>query len=179
MLAENVRPRNKLMNNRLLVQGALLIATAAVLQSLRLILPLPPVLSTFIIGSLVNMMLVITGRMAGMAAACVLTFLLPVLAYMQGQLALPFLIPVVIAGNLLYVWLTRRSTGKFVDYLLAPLGKTAVMIGAAKLVLVFLQVPAGPLTKNILFAMSVPQFITGIAGIVLAKKIMNKLKKVY
>lgn len=48
------------MNNSKLVRGALLVALALALQSLRLVLPMPQLLSTFIIGTLVHMMLVLT-----------------------------------------------------------------------------------------------------------------------
>ena len=39
------------MNNSKLVRGALLVALAVALQSLRLVLPMPQLLSTFIIGT--------------------------------------------------------------------------------------------------------------------------------
>lgn len=54
------------MNNSKLVRGALLAALALALQSLRLVLPMPQLLSTFIIGTLVHMMLVLTLQLNGL-----------------------------------------------------------------------------------------------------------------
>ena len=57
------------MNNSKLVRGALLVALALALQSLRLVLPMPQLLSTFIIGTLVHMMLVLTLQLSGLKTA--------------------------------------------------------------------------------------------------------------
>lgn len=151
-------------------------ALTIVLQSLRLVLPLPPVLSTFIIGTLVNMMLVITCRICGLTAAVMLTLLLPVLAFMQGQLLLPLLIPVVVTGNLLYVLLVRKRGSLILTYFLPPLLKAAVMYAGARIILTFVHIPFGTMADNILFAMTVPQLVTGIAGIAAAERILLKLK---
>lgn len=167
------------MQNKKMVLGALLMALTVIMQSLRLVLPFPPVVSTFIIGTSVNMMLIITGRISGFKAAALLTILLPVLAYMQGQLLLPLLIPVVIAGNLLYVALLRQKKAFLFNYLLPPTAKALLMYLGAYLVLSFLQLENSVLVKNILFAMSVPQFVTGLAGILAAEKILEKLKKIH
>ena len=91
------------MNNSKLVRGALLVALALALQSLRLVLPMPQLLSTFIIGTLVHMMLVLTLQLGGLKTALLLAFLLPLTAYVQGQVLLPFLIPV--------IWLVSLRAG--------------------------------------------------------------------
>lgn len=96
------------MNNSKLVRGALLVALALALQSLRLVLPMPQLLSTFIIGTLVHMMLVLTLQLSGLKTALLLAFLLPLTAYVQGQVLLPFLIPVIWLGNFIFVLLVRQ-----------------------------------------------------------------------
>lgn len=154
-------------------------ALTVIMQSLRLVLPMPPVVSTFIIGTLVNMMLIITSRISGFKAAALLTILLPVLAYMQGQLLLPLLIPVVIAGNMFYVVLLRRKRVFVFNYLLPPAVKALLMYLGAYIVLSFLQLENSVLVKNILFGMSVPQFVTGLLGVVAAERILVKLNKSY
>lgn len=154
-------------------------ALTVIMQSLRLVLPMPPVVSTFIIGTLVNMMLIITSRISGFKAAALLTILLPVLAYMQGQLLLPLLIPVVIAGNMFYVVLLRKKRVFVFNYLLPPAVKALLMYLGAYIVLSFLQLENSVLVKNILFAMSVPQFVTGLLGVVAAERILVKLNKSY
>ena len=100
------------MNNSKLVRGALLVALALALQSLRLVLPMPQLLSTFIIGTLVHMMLVLTLQLGGLKTALLLAFLLPLTAYVQGQVLLPFLIPVIWLGNFIFVLLVRQFKGR-------------------------------------------------------------------
>lgn len=89
--------------DKTLVRGAMLIALTVVLQSLRLFIPLPPMASMFFIGTLVNMMLAVTVRLAGLKPALLAVVLLPFFAYLQGQLPIPLLIPVVIGGNAVFV----------------------------------------------------------------------------
>lgn len=167
------------MKNRTMVRGALLIALTLVLQSLRLFMPLPLLVSTFLIGSLVHMMLVLTLKLNGRTTSILLGILLPLTAYAQGQLALPFLIPVVWLGNIFFVAANFIFAGrKFMELFLPPLCKGAVMLVAAWLVLCVLELANSALRNTIIFAMSVPQVLTGIIGTLLARKFANRLQKV-
>ena len=69
-------PRNALqsMHSRQLARGALLIALALALQGLRLVVPLPLPVSTFLIGTLVHMMLTLTLQLNGRSTALLLGF---------------------------------------------------------------------------------------------------------
>ncbi len=165
------------MKHRNMVRGALLIALALAFQSLRLLIPLPLPVSTFFIGSLVHMMLVLTLKLNGRTAAILLGILLPLTAYAQGQLALPLLIPVVWLGNILFV-LTNFifASKKFLELLVPPLCKGVVMLAAAWLVLWFLEIHNPVLRSTIIFAMSVPQVLTGIIGTLLAWQLKNRLQ---
>ena len=166
------------MSTRYLVRGALLVALALVLQSLRLVLPLPPLVSTFIIGTLVHMMLALTLRVNGLPAALLLSVLLPVTAYLQGQLLLPVLVPVVWLGNSGFVVLLRRlAQRELLQTLLPPVGKACVMLGAAWGVIMLLGLTEPAMRKTVLFAMSVPQLVTGVAGLLLARKVYDALLK--
>ena len=120
------------MNNSKLVRGALLVALALALQSLRLVLPMPQLLSTFIIGTLVHMMLVLTLQLGGLKTALLLAFLLPLTAYVQGQVLLPFLIPVIWLGNFIFVLLVRQFKGRHkLSLCVPPVAKACVMLLAA------------------------------------------------
>lgn len=160
-----------------MVRGALLLALALVLQALRLVLPLPLLLSTFIIGTLVHMMLTVTLRLNGRALALLLGLLLPLTAYAQGQLALPLLIPVVWLGNSVFVlalsWLGQR---RWLAPILAAGCKAAVMLCLAWIVLSFLQLNNPAVRQAVLFAMSVPQLLTGIGGVLLAERLLPLLR---
>lgn len=164
------------MNNSRLVRGALLVALALALQSLRLVLPMPQLLSTFIIGTLVHMMLVLTLQLNGLKTALLLAFLLPLTAYVQGQVLLPLLIPVIWLGNFVFVLLVRwfMSRSKL-SLLMPPLAKAIVMLLAAWVVVSFLALSNPALRKTIMFAMSVPQLLTAVAGILLAKQVKKRL----
>ena len=166
------------MNNSKLVRGALLVALALALQSLRLVLPMPQMLSTFIIGTLVHMMLVLTLQLNGLKTALLLAFLLPLTAYVQGQVLLPFLIPVIWLGNFIFVLLVRQfKDSRKLSLSIPPLAKACVMLLAAWAALSFLALPNPALRKTVMFAMSVPQLLTAVAGILLAEQVKKRLRQ--
>lgn len=166
------------MNNSKLVRGALLVALALALQSLRLVLPMPQLLSTFIIGTLVHMMLVLTLQLSGLKTALLLSFLLPLTAYVQGQVLLPFLIPVIWLGNFIFVLLVRQfKDSRKLSLSIPPLAKACVMLLAAWAALSFLALPNPALRKTVMFAMSVPQLLTAVAGILLAEQVKKRLRQ--
>ena len=166
------------MNNSKLVRGALLVALALALQSLRLVLPMPQLLSTFIIGTLVHMMLVLTLQLSGLKTALLLAFLLPLTAYVQGQVLLPFLIPVIWLGNFIFVLLVRQfKDSRKLSLSIPPLAKACVMLLEAWAALSFLALPNPALRKTVMFAMSVPQLLTAVAGILLAEQVKKRLRQ--
>ena len=166
------------MNNSKLVRGALLVALALALQSLRLVLPMPQLLSTFIIGTLVHMMLVLTLQLSGLKTALLLAFLLPLTAYVQGQVLLPFLIPVIWLGNFIFVLLVRQfKDSRKLSLSIPPLAKACVMLLAAWAALSFLALPNPALRKTVMFAMSVSQLLTAVAGILLAEQVKKRLRQ--
>ena len=165
------------MSTKKLVLGGLLVAIAVILQASRLILPLPPLLTIFIIGTLVNMMLVLCVRLNGFTSAVILSILLPIFAYVQGQLVLPMLIPVVALGNVLFTYCVKRFEQGVLAYIVPPVVKAVSMCAAAYVVISFLGIESVAIQKGILFAMSVPQLVTGFTGILCAKKMVEVLKK--
>ena len=165
------------MNTKSLVVGALLVAIAVILQASRLVMPLPPLFTTFIIGTLVNMMLVLCVRLNGFASAMVLSILLPIFAYVQGQLLLPMLILVVALGNILFAYCVKCWEQGTLAYLVPPAVKAVSMCVADYVAICFLGVESVAMQKGILFAMSVPQLVTGFTGVLCAKKMVAILKK--
>lgn len=164
--------------SREIAHGAVLLALAVVLQSLRLIIPLPMPISTLMIGSLVNMMLAFTCCWQGIKMALILGVLLPIFAYFQGQLSFIFLIPIVMVGNSVYVLIFHRLyyEGLLIYKLTMPaVGKAFFMLGTAYITLELLGIEDSLLKKSILFGMSIPQLVTGIIGSFLALKLNNHL----
>ena len=162
-------PANTNPKTKNIVLGGLLIALALVLQALRLVVPLPPLASAFVIGTLMHLMLAFTCRTV-YPAALLLALLLPLFAYLQGQVLLAPLIPVIALGNALFVVLVRRSTTMW----LAPLAKAAAMCAVAFVLLTFV-LPQPLARTTVLVGFSVPQIVTGYAGIALAKALHKKI----
>ena len=86
-----------------ITRTALLLVVTLLLQGLRLVIPVPPQISLFFIGSLVNACLVIAVLRTDLKAGSVIAVAAPIFAYFEGMLPLPFFIPVVAVGNLIYV----------------------------------------------------------------------------
>lgn len=161
-----------------ITRTALLLAVTLLLQGLRLVIPVPPQISLFFIGSLVNACLVIAVLRTDLKAGSVIAVAAPVFAYLEGMLPLPFFIPVVAVGNLVYVvfiWALQQY-GLRKLYIAAFL-KAIVLFGGFSLLFALVQVPS-KITHMILFAMSWPQIVTGIIGLVVGYAVSQRLKKV-
>ena len=81
------------------MRGAMLIALTVVLQSLRFFYTAAANGKHVFYRYVVNMMLAVTVRLAGLKPALLAVVLLPFFAYLQGQLPIPLLIPVVIGAT--------------------------------------------------------------------------------
>ena len=161
-----------------ITRTALLLAVTLLLQGLRLVIPVPPQISLFFIGSLVNACLVIAVLRTDLKAGSVIAVAAPIFAYFEGMLPLPFFIPVVAVGNLIYVvfiWALQQY-GLRKLYIAAFL-KAIVLFGGFSLLFALVQVPS-KITHMILFAMSWPQIVTGIIGLVVGYAVSQRLKKV-
>lgn len=149
-----------------LTRSALLIAVALVAQGLRFILPLPGLFTMFLIGSIVNMCLVLLAVTGGLRYAIPGSAILPVVAYLQGHLPLVPMIPVVFVGNLVLILVAHKEQGVKL-LLLGPLLKTLAMWAGTGLVLGLFGVH-GTQARLLQTMMSWPQLVTALAGILLA-----------
>ncbi len=164
------------MTPNVLARAALLLALTIVFQSLRLIIPVPPFFTTFVIGSLVNACLLVALETAGLGAAAVIALVAPAVAYLQGLLFLPVFVPPVALGNLLYILLFRAALarGRVFAIGLAAAGKSAFLFAAFAWLLTLVAVPA-PLAAGLMFAMGWPQLFTTIMGGILATIVCRRL----
>ena len=162
----------------ILTRAALLLTLALLFQSLRFLIPLPPMLSTFLIGSLINACLLIAAEWVGEGAALIIAFLVPIAAYFQQVLPLPiFIIPVAL-GNAIYVkvfLMGKKRLHFWLNLGAAAAGKTIFMYAAFSWLLTLVFLPA-KITAGLLFIMSWPQFVTGIIGGILTNIIKKRLK---
>ena len=86
----------------------LILAVTLILQGLRLVIPIPPQVSMFVVGSLVNACLIVAVLTVGRRAGLVVAACTPVFAWLEGMLPFfPFVFPVAL-GNSFYVWAAWR-----------------------------------------------------------------------
>lgn len=164
-------------DSRVITRTALLLSLTLIFQSLRLFLPLPPFLSIFIVGSLVNAALLIASQKAGLWPALIIAAIAPVVAYFQGQLPLPvFILPVALA-NAGYICLfsVSRPLGRIPSIILATLGKSGLLYGLFTWLLTFIAIPP-KVAAGIMLAMSWPQLVTGVLGGILAYLVSQRIK---
>jgi hypothetical protein len=163
--------------------SALLLALAILFQNLRLLPFLAPSLphSTLIIGSLVNMTIIIAVGYVGLGGSIAIAILAPLFAVLQGHLPNIALAPVVMVGNAimpLFWYIFNIKMNKISQFL-------SVIIGScAKFLFLFLSVPlvyrafVGPNVPALLLtSFSYPQLITALIGGTLAIIILRSLQK--
>lgn len=163
-----------------LTRTGLLLALTLVFQSLRFLIPLPPWMSTFLIGSLVNAALLVALQALGMRSALLIACVTPVVAWLQQLLPLPVFILPVAVGNSLYIWLffrLRRAGPEWLAVGSAALGKAAFFFLAFRGLLSMLELPPA-LSAAILFVMGWPQLVTGLIGGFIAIYAWRRLERI-
>lgn len=166
------------MSVHMLTRAALLLALTLMFQSLRLIIPLPAVFSTFLIGSLVNACLILSFLAAGFWPAILIAAVAPLTAYLQSLLPLPIFIFPVAIGNMLYIVFFRLLEaywGKWQAVIAASAGKMLWLYFCFLFLLSFLALP-GKMSSVLLVAMGWPQFVTASIGGVLAILVKRRIK---
>ena len=163
-----------------LTRTGLLLALTLVFQSLRFLIPLPPWMSTFLIGSLVNAALLVALQALGLRSALLIACVTPVVAWLQQLLPLPVFILPVALGNSLYIWLfsrLRRAGPEWLAVGCAVLGKAAFFFLAFRGLLSMLELPPA-LSAAILFVMGWPQLVTGLIGGFIAIYAWRRLERI-
>ena len=158
---------------RTLARGSVLLTMAIVAQEIRLFLPLPPLLSIIVIGTMLNAIMVIAVRYASLTSAIIISAILPLFAFMQGHVIIPLMIPVIFLGNFVLVLVCDKFWGKGIIFL-APVLKTVTlyMLSRALFSMLGLQ---NKVVDAILLGMGWPQLITAILGIILAMQLEKRL----
>jgi len=166
------------MNTKKLTQAALILGLALVFQSLRLIVPIPPFIAPFVIGSLVNGCLLVATTSVGLRGGLIIALITPIVGYLQGQLPLPLFIAPVFIGNGLLVgcyWLLERKA-RVAAIIVAALVKTAALFIMFSALLAFISLPP-KLATAVMFSMSWPQLVSGLVGGFLALIILTRIKQ--
>ncbi len=159
------------------VLAAVLLAVMGVLQSLRLFIPLPPLVSLFIFGSIVNACLLIAAETTGLKGALFVAFFTPFYSFLQQSMPMPAIfLPVAIVTNLVYVivysYLFRKNrVVAVVTTVLARMSALSVMTFWA------LRVLALPQEQALVLQMllSWPQVVTSAVGGYLAWLLLKRI----
>jgi 4-amino-4-deoxy-L-arabinose transferase-like glycosyltransferase len=174
-----------------ITRAAIVLALTIALQfGIRELVPSAPpfnVVNLFLVGSIVNLGLLLATETTGLWAGVIIAIAAPVTAWFQQHLVSPTMIPAVMAGNLLLVvlfWLVTRRSGSSDSWLRwIGLGLGA----AAKMAFLYVAIGAivGTLTKLpvaaaafIRFSFSWPQFVTAVIGGVLSSLIARRIKPI-
>ncbi len=166
-------------NYRIFTRAALLLSLTILFQSLRLFIPMPPVFSTFLIGSLVNACLLVTVETVGLCPALMIGAAAPVVAWFQQLLPVPaFIFPVAFA-NLVYVkiFFTLRSNLPWFGLAAAAAAKTLLLYMSITWLLTFVNL-SPQVSAGIVFVMSWPQFVTATIGGLLANYVTKRLARI-
>ena len=156
-----------------LARGSVLLTIAIVAQEIRVFLPLPPLLSIIVIGTMLNAIMVIAVRYANLTAAVIISAVLPLFAFMQGHVIIPLMIPVIFLGNFVLVLVCSKFWGKGI-IIIAPVLKTFTLYSLSRILLGMLGLQ-NKVVDAILLSMGWPQLITAILGIILAMQLEKRL----
>lgn len=165
-------------NQMFVTRTALLLALTLISQSLRMFIPIPPFISIFVIGSLVNACLLISAQSVNLWSGIIIAIIAPVVAYFQGQLPLWIFIIPVSFGNCIIVIIHNYilKYSKMWAILLASLAKSVFLYISFYSLITLINIPP-KISAFLMLAMSWPQFITGLIGGSLAFIISERLKK--
>ena len=156
------------------VELSLFLAVALLLQNARLLFPLLPApANQFLIGSLLHLVMALSIFRTKSPWAAAVGVLLPISAFLSGYLLVAAMIPVIAAGNVVYILLVGRWQKSSLIFLV-PVLKALLLFTGAQGVIYFLSLPP-PLAGMLSFMMSWPQIVTGTAGILAARSLSARL----
>ena len=160
--------------HRALVRAALCLAVAAIAQSLRLLLPLPPIASMLLIGTVVNLCRCFGVWGSGLLYAGIICLLLPVFAFLQGHLPVLPMVAVVFLGNLVFCLVVQQKK-RWKHYVFAPLLKAVTLWSCTGIVCNLFHLPEQ--AKQLLqISMGIPQWTTALLGVIVASLLWKRLQ---
>ena len=164
-------------NIKNVTRTGLILAVTLILQGLRLVIPIPPQVSMFLVGSLVNACLIVSALCISRRSGLAVALCTPVFAWLEGMLPFfPFVFPVAV-GNSFYVcwaWYGKKRGLPFLC--LGAVGKALILYASFYALFACLAFP--PAVRHLLlFAMSWPQVVTGVIGAILGLTLSRFLQR--
>lgn len=182
-------------NLRLITRTALLLAVTLLFQELREVLPgTGTIVSTLIIGSLVNLGLLVSAAIVGWRGSILISIATPIVALIQGHITIPVLIPIVAAGNIILVLtfeLLCRKLGcgqgrQWIALGTAAVLKTVFLWAAVTRFFVLLILPGmegyppaavEKISQTLSLNFSWPQLVTALIGGIVALAVIRGVKR--
>jgi hypothetical protein len=166
-----------------LVRSGLFLAIAVVFQMIGRIAP--PEVSQYLVGSVVNSVLLIATYLCGIWWGAAVGILTPLTAWVMGQLN-PFMapfIPFIMVGNIIIIVTFGilkhyKVWGKYAGFIIGAVLKYGFLyISASKLIQVFKLDFEPKIVSKLVIAMGLPQLFTGLLGGAVAVTIIAILLK--
>lgn len=171
-----------------MVMTAALLALTLVFQNLRL-LPMDATVSSYLIGSLVNLCLILAVCLIGLWSGLTISVAAPLVALMQGYAKLP-LVPYIIAGNavlvLLYYFVAVADWRKADKLRMLPFGIAGILTAGVKFVIIavgtalMIATQKGApfsVTLSVGATQQIQQIVTALIAMVVAYLILPRIKK--
>lgn len=166
-----------------ITRTAILLALTVVFQSLRVLLPFMPAnISQYVIGSLVNLCLILAAVIVGIKSGLVIAVVAPIIALFQGFTPFPVLVVPIALGNLVLVIVValmykRNALPAFAAG--AVLKFLTLYLGVVKIVVPFLLPEGAPAKIGAVLSVqfSWPQLVTASIGGILAALVLPVLRK--
>ena len=174
----------KISSARFITTTAMLLALTIVFQMLRVIIPvlaLPTnlVFAQILVGSLVNLCLIVATAVAGVWSGVIISVAAPLVSLAQGHIALPWMVPFVIIGNalivIIYALLKKRS--QILGFAVGGVVKTAFLWIGIVIVGVSLFGAPQKVAATLAISFTWLQLVTAIIGGLISLPVVRALSK--
>jgi len=176
----------KNISTKFITRTAIILALTIVFQNLRFLIGSTPA-STIIIGSLVNLCIIVATGLVGITSGIIISVISPLVALSQGHLPHPLFVPVTMAGNMviaiIYYYISKRNlagnVSGYVGVIVGALAKWGVMyyVGVVWVLNLIIGDALKPKAVELIsLNFNIPQFITATIGGVLGVVIIGMLK---
>ena len=167
--------------NNFLTRTAVLLALTVLFQSLRSIIPMPANVSQYVVGSLVNLSLIVAAVIVGVKGGLIISIAAPFIAFFQGFQQNLVMVPMIALGNIAIVVVVALLYNKNKILALASgaiLKFVVLYLAVVKITVpLFLADKTDKMKAAISLSFSWPQLVTAAIGGLLALVVIPLVKK--
>ncbi len=167
---------------RFLTYTAVMLAFTLLFQSARYLFPTPnATYVTYIIGTLVNLCLVVAAACANVWAGVVLSVIAPIVALFQGHAQLPMVVPIAV-GNIAiavgaYFGFKGGKKNLWIAFVSAAAKYVLIAFGMVFFALMGVQQLPFAAAVPVAFTQQVVQLVTGLLSIVIAVPVVAGVRR--